>query len=315
MACYFRYLWGKSEHMRQWILSLFVVISVLPVAAQRQLGTVKPGNTGMNAQKPFEHTAGTYVVINGINMYYEQYGNGKPLLLIHGNGGSGHDFDAQLQTLSRKFKVIVPDSRAQGNTGNQSDSLTYELMAEDYYLLLQHLQLDSVFVLGWSDGGIIGLILAKDYPGTVSKLAISGVNLQPDSTALMPEFIDYAHLQLRQAEDSLKAGKKSFETTKDLLHLVLYHPDMAPEDLKDIQIPVLVISGDHDLVKMEHTLAIFQALAQSQLAIFPGSSHAVLQESPQLFNNTIIRFFMREFADTNPMQFIEQPASNQVEEE
>lgn len=301
--------------MRHWILSFLMISTVFVVSAQRQLGTVKPGAAGMGNLKPFEHTEGTYVVINGINMYYEEYGNGKPLLLIHGNGGSGHDFDAQLQTLSRKFKVIVPDSRAQGNTGKSVDSLTYELMAEDYYLLLQHLQLDSVFVLGWSDGGIIGLILAKDYPGTISKLAISGANLQSDTTALQPEFVRFATAELQKAEDSIKAGNKEFETARDLLHLALYHPDLEPDDLSDIAIPVLVMSGDHDLVRMEHTLSIYQALPQAQFAVFPGTTHAALQEAPQLFNNTIQRFFLRDFEATETMQFIEQPTGMSQDQE
>lgn len=301
--------------MRNLAILFLLLGTFLQASAQRQLGMNKPGNPAGSFIKPFEHTEGTYVVLNGINMYYEQYGEGKPLLLIHGNGGSAEDFDAQLSTLSRKFKVIVPNSRGQGFSSNQADSLTYELLAEDYYLLLQHLELDSVYVLGWSDGGIIGLILAKDYPGTVSKLAISGANLQPDSTALLPEFLTFAQAELKKVEDSLAAGNTTYKSAKDLLHLALYHPDIDPDDLSDIQIPVLVISGDHDIVRLEHTIEIYTHLPNAELSIFPGTTHAVLKDAPQLFNNTVQRFFLREFKQVHPLDILSVEEDNTSGEE
>ncbi len=273
----------------------------LSAQVQRQMGTNKPNLNGPGNMKPFEHAEGTYVVVNGINMYYEQYGEGDPVLLIHGNGGSVKDMDAQINYLARKHRVIVADSRGQGNSGNNADSLTYELMTEDYYLLLEQLELDSVMVFGWSDGAIIGLLLARDYPGKVSRLAISGANLRSDTTALIPEILSLAAYENKKAKDSIAAGNKSFIPARMLTQLVLHHPDIDAASLSDIQIPVLVISGDNDLVKLEHTMEIYSHLPNAQLCIFPGTTHHVLQEVPQLLNNALSRFFLKPFVKPDPM--------------
>ena len=276
----------------------------LSAQVQRQLGNNKPNLSGPGNMRPFEHAEGTYVVVNGINMYYEQYGEGDPVLLIHGNGGSVKDMDAQINYLARKHRVIVADSRGQGNSGNNADSLTYELMAEDYYLLLEQLEIDSVFVFGWSDGGIIGLILARDYPGKVARLAFSGVNLRPDTTALIPEVVARVAAENTMAKDSIAAGKKSFGNTFMLTQLLMHHPNIDVESLRDITIPVLVISGDNDLVKLEHTLGIYTHLPNAQLCIFPGTTHNALHEVPQLMNTTLTRFFVKPFVKPDPMGFI-----------
>lgn len=269
-----------------------------------------PGNT-----KAFEHAEGTYVVVNGINMYYEQYGEGDPILLIHDNGGSVESFDAQINYLSRKHKVIVADSRAHGNTGNNADSLTYELMAEDYYLLLQQLELDSVMVLGWGDGAIIGLLISRDYPGSVSRLAIAGAHLQADTSAVEPKLLGFVRDELDKYSDSVKAGKKQYMNQVQQLKLILHHPNIDAESLADIQVPVLVMSGDRDFIKLTHTLEIFQALPNAQLSVFPGTTHFVMYELTQVFNNTLLRFFARPFTTPDSVDQLGKQKAVQVNED
>ena len=115
--------------------------------------------------------AGKYADIRGFQMYYETYGTGEPLLIIHGNGGSIGDFNFQIPYFEKKYKVILADSRAQGKSLDNGDSLTYEMMADDLDALLDVLKLDSCYVIGWSDGGINGLLLAMRHPEKVKKLA------------------------------------------------------------------------------------------------------------------------------------------------
>ena len=133
--------------------------------------------------------AGKYLKVNGIKMYYEIYGQGEPLLMIHGNGGSISSFENQIPYFARKFKVIAVDSRAQGKSVDLQDTLSFEMMADDFSVLLDKLKLDSCNVLGWSDGGINGLLLAIRHPEKVKRLAITGANLWPDSTAI--NAVDY----------------------------------------------------------------------------------------------------------------------------
>jgi pimeloyl-ACP methyl ester carboxylesterase len=103
--------------------------------------------------------AGKYVKVNGINLYYESYGEGKPLMLIHGNGGSIINMGYQIEYFSTKYKVIIPDCRGRGKSEMNTDSLTYDLITADLVALLESLNIDSCNIIGWSDGGIIGLLM------------------------------------------------------------------------------------------------------------------------------------------------------------
>ncbi len=150
-------------------------------------------------ESPFDTTiygrnpaAGHYLKNRGFNMYYEIYGSGDPLLIIHGNGGSINNFMYQIPYFEKKYKVILADSRAQGKSEDHHDSLSYEMMTDDLNGLLDSLHLDSCYVIGWSDGGIEGLMLAIRHPDKVKKLAITGANLTPDSTAVDPFVYNWA---------------------------------------------------------------------------------------------------------------------------
>src|SRR5580658_7804341 len=103
---------------------------------------------------------GKYADIRGFKMYYETYGKGEPLLIIHGNGGSIVNFSNQIPYFAKKYQVILADSRAQGKSVDPTDSLSYEMMTDDLNALLDNLHLKSCYVIGWSDGGINGLLLA-----------------------------------------------------------------------------------------------------------------------------------------------------------
>src|ERR1700739_990562 len=115
-------------------------------------------------------SAGKYYNIRGIKMYCEIYGEGKPLLMIHGNGGSIQAFENNIPYFSKKYKVIALDSRAQGKSIDNNDSLSFEMMADDEAALLDYLHIDSAYVIGWSDGAINALLLAMRHPEKVKKL-------------------------------------------------------------------------------------------------------------------------------------------------
>ncbi len=119
---------------------------------------------------------GKYIDVNDIKVYYEVYGDGEPLLLIHGGGGSIEDFDFQIPELSKYYKVIAVDSRAQGRTTDSDKEITYALMASDMAALIDKLNLGSVNILGFSDGGNNGLELAYAHPEKVRRLITFGSN-------------------------------------------------------------------------------------------------------------------------------------------
>src|SRR5450631_295609 len=133
-------------------------------------------------------SAGKYYAVRGIKMYTESYGQGKPMLLIHGNGGSINAFTENISYFSKKYRVIAVDSRSQGKTIDNGDSLSFEMMADDFAALLGAMHIDSAYVIGWSDGGINALLLALRHPDKVMKLVSTGANLTPDSTGLIPHY-------------------------------------------------------------------------------------------------------------------------------
>lgn len=242
--------------------------------------------------------AGTYYDVNGIRMYCETYGKGQPLLLIHGNGGSIADFSKQIPYFSGNYKVIVADSRAQGKSIDKGERLTYEMMADDYAALLKKMKIDSAFVIGWSDGGINGLLLSIRHPEKVKKLIVTGANLRPDSTAIQADVFERVSNSYAKFKE-IFAGKKDKTdldyTVLKLKRLLSEQPNIAPKALHSIKIPVLVIGGDYDVIKPEHTLEIFRNIPKANLWILPDSGHSTLVVYSDEFNAKADTFFKTKF--------------------
>jgi len=231
--------------------------------------------------------AGHYADINGAKIYYETYGKGTPLLMLHGNGGSIEAFSNQIPFFKKHYKVIAIDSRIQGKSGGSLDTLSYNMMADDFCTLLDQLHIDSACVLGWSDGGNNALIMAMKCPEKIIALSVSGVNVLPDSTALSVE--DISGMRNFLDHDSTASLKD-----KTLTRMMLDQPQIPFAELSKIKCPVLVMGGDHDVIKLEHILKIYQSLPNAQLNIFANSNHGVCQQRPQLFNKTVLDFFTRK---------------------
>jgi pimeloyl-ACP methyl ester carboxylesterase len=237
---------------------------------------------------------GKYYDIRGFKMYAEVYGTGKPLLIIHGNGGSINNFIYQIPYFSKKYKVIVADSRAQGKSADKNDSLTYEMMADDYAALLDAMKVDSAYVIGWSDGGINGLLLSIRHPEKVKKLAITGANLVPDTTAVPQQIWDMVTPVLAELKN--KTDKNEQEKTQlKLFKLLAEQPHIPLTDLQKISCPSLVIGGDHDVIKEEHTMLIYKNIPQAYLWILPGSGHSTPVVYKDDFNKVVDRFFSNPY--------------------
>ena len=230
--------------------------------------------------------AGHYAPINGIKLYYEVYGKGPALFMLHGNGGNMDAFHKQIPFFSKYFQVIAIDSRLQGKSGGSDDSLSYNMMANDFCALINYLKLDSVYVLGWSDGGINAIIMAMQCQAKVKKIAFTGANVVPDSTAISAA--DIADMKNFVANDT-KTKKE-----KTLTKMMIDEPNIPYADLAKIKCPALVMAGDHDIIKAEHTLKIYQSIPGAELCIFPDSNHGVCQQHPDLFNNIVLNFFNKK---------------------
>lgn len=240
--------------------------------------------------------AGKTFIHAGNRFYYEIYGSGEPILLIHGNGESISSFREQIGAFARHHKVIAMDSRGQGKSELGTDELTYEQMAEDSNAFLDYLKIRHVDVLGWSDGGIIGLLLAIHHADKVGKLAVMGANLEPDAAYKWAIDGD-VRVRARLTAELVHSDKpKPLQLRLQLLDLLGNQPHIPLSDLNHMQIPVLVMAGDRDVIRDDHTLSIFHALPKSQLAIFPGATHMIPEQDPTRFNSTTLKFFDQPFA-------------------
>lgn len=244
-------------------------------------------------------TTGQYAQVNGINMYYETYGDPTkpPLLLIHGNGGSVKSSSCQIDYFKDAYYVIIPDSRYHGKSGNGTKTLTYRLMANDYNALLNTLNLDSVNVIGQSDGAIIGLLLAIEHPSKVNKLIAAAPNLRPDATAVYQWSIDELETDIQKVNTQIETEGLSnkLKRQKMLLELMLKYPMIQIEELKRIKAPVLLVFGDSDYMPFEHIVEIYQNIPKANLFIVPGAGHRTYRLEPVLFNLFCKRFFDNAF--------------------
>ncbi|MGL4629971.1 MAG: alpha/beta fold hydrolase [Leadbetterella sp.] len=254
------------------------------------------------AQINYGSNKGKYTTIRGTKMYYEEYGKGTPLLLIHGGLGDISAFKNIIPSLSKKYRVIIPDSPGLGRSDYADSTLSYALIADYHSQLIDKLKLDSVYITGWSDGAIVGLILAKKRLDKVKKLISVGANytLQGytkqgliDSknmadtnfvkTELRGWILHYQRLSSKNwTKYILEAGPMWLKET--------YFPK---SDLESIRVPTLVIYGDKDMFTLEHGLEIKNAIPKSQFCVIPNCSHSVFADKPKLFL-ALAETFLRE---------------------
>jgi pimeloyl-ACP methyl ester carboxylesterase len=236
--------------------------------------------------------AGHTVALNGIRLYYETYGQGEPLLLLHGNGQSISAFNGQIPELAKHYKVIAVDTRAQGQSTNGKPTLTYDLFADDMSALLKALNIPAAHVVGWSDGGNTGLSLALHHPEQVKKLVTMGANLWADTLAVTPATIK----EVRQGKTMttlLYPINKQARKVRPLMVLLLDYPRMKAADLAGITAPTLVLAGEKDLIQEAHTRLIARSLPKGEVQILPGLTHYAPQEDPAAFNAAVLRFLGR----------------------
>lgn len=195
--------------------------------------------------------------VNGCTLYYEKVGTGQPLILLHGNGETHLIFDKAAALLRKHFTVYLIDSRGHGQSSKVS-SFHYADMAEDVRCFIEALHLPSPFLYGFSDGGIIGLLLACTYPALLSGLIVSGANAEPEG--LKPGW--------------LRLFRLVGHITKDpKITLMLQEPHITKEQLAAIAVPTLVLAGSRDLIAEAHTRSIAAAIQGSSLHILQGEGH------------------------------------------
>ena len=238
------------------------------------------------SSQTIEFGNGKVCKINDIDIYYEIYGEGEPLLLIHGNRGHIGTFALQILEFSKYFEVIAMDSRGQGKTTDADTIITYELMARDVAALIDSLGYQSVYILGWSDGANVGLELAKAHPEKIKRMVMFAGNYKID---------DHSVLDSNLYENVKKQFMNETDLTEwKLSNLLLHYPQLTPADLQKIKVPILVMAGENDMILDVHTREMQQYLPNSELLIAKGATHFMPWEDPITFNDVALQYLLND---------------------
>lgn len=227
-----------------------------------------------------------YVRCNSADIYYEIHGEGEPILCLHGNGEDSSYFSPQIREFSKKYQVILIDSRGHGKSSFGEEGLSLDLMAKDVLVVLEELNIGRVHLLGFSDGGNIALTIALKKPKTIETLSLVGANLVPKDIKLfarIPIIIGYGMYSL------FSLNKK-----KGVIGLMVKEPCFKVEELNKIYIPTLVIAGEKDVIKESCTKLISKSIKNSKLEIIKGGDHFLSSKKPEDFNKIVLDF-IREY--------------------
>ncbi|RZK40916.1 MAG: alpha/beta fold hydrolase [Pedobacter sp.] len=236
----------------------------------------------------YGNNKGKRVKVDQGEIYYETYGKGEPLFLLHGNNESISSFREQIEPLSKSFKVIALDTRGQGNSiNNKLSPYTYSQFAEDLSAVMDALSIKKASLLGWSDGGNTALVFALNHPKKVDKMVLMGANLFPGPEAIEQDIV---RLFENRRDSLMNRQDPASQNQLRLTELVLKEPNIDAKDLKTITNPVLAIAGELDVIKRQHTLLIHSSLENAQLEIIKGGDHYVPLKNPQVFNRIVIDF-------------------------
>ena len=222
------------------------------------------------------------VTVNGIRLHYAEAGEGRPVVLVHGNGEDHHLFDVEIsQLVDAGYHVFAPDSRGHGANEPMTE-YHYADMAEDMYRFILALKLQRPAFYGHSDGGIIGLLIASRHPEVLGALAVSGANLSP--AGLIPSFI----------EEYSEANEKEPDP---LVTLMLTEPEIDPSELSKITVPVLVTAGENDLILRSETEKICAAIPDATMIILENEDHGSYIAGSRVMGELLIDFFAAEWKE------------------
>ena len=240
---------------------------------------------------------GQYISIKNTRIYYEEYGQGTPLILLHGGLFSSMEyFGMVIPELSNQFRVIAVDSPGHGRS-EQADTMSFQLISDYISEMIDIMDLDSIYVLGCSDGSIVSLLLALDRPEKVKRIISDGANidaegLQPGAVdwmeSISPETIGEDWIEWYKSVNPQKDNWEKF--VWDVRRMWLDFPYIPDSKIKKIESRALIVHGDRDMITIEHGLKLHRAIEGSDFAIIPGAGHCVCDKKPDLMNKIVIDF-------------------------
>ena len=247
---------------------------------------------------------GEYVELPGVRTWYEVEGHGEPVVLLHGGLCTNEIWGQQRADFAANHRTFLPERRAHGHTPDVEGPLSYHDMAQDTIDFLASLVGGPAHLVGWSDGGIVALLVAIARPELVRKIVVTGANFKPAPQIGPTEMLD----ELTADAPGMEMFRSMYEAASPdgaehwpvvvgkMAEMLRTEPDIPIEDLGSISAPTLVLVGDDDFVSLEHTIELYRAIPNSELAVVPGTSHAHFMEKPSLINRIVL-----DFLDNDPV--------------
>jgi pimeloyl-ACP methyl ester carboxylesterase len=242
------------------------------------------------------------ITLGDITIYVEQHGlqhtQHTPIIFLHGGLGSAKSWGNQVEFFSKKYRVITPESRGQARSTDSKATLTYHLMAEDMIRLMDTLKIPSAYIVGWSDGGNIGIDMAIHHPTRVKKLVAYGANINP--AGLQHHFLEYLRtvtpekMQRDNGSDYLALSphpEKLPIIAEKIRKMWLAEPQFTSAQLATLTTPTLVMDGaQEELIRVDHAKEIAAAIPRATLVMLPNVGHYATFKTPALWNHTVATF-------------------------
>jgi pimeloyl-ACP methyl ester carboxylesterase len=279
----------EAMMMHRFLLALVGVLANWPALAAERWETLPPTPVPIAADR-----AG-HAQVNGISIYYAVYGHGSPVIFLHGGLANTDYWGNQVAEVAAHHTVILMDSRGHGRSTRDARPYGYDLMADDVVALMDSLDIPKADIVGWSDGGILGIDLAMRHKDRIGKIfafaantVVSGVK---DGVEKNPTFAGYIERAGREYK-TLSATPGDYDAfVEQISRMWAEQPNWSDAQLKAIDTPILVVDGDHDeAIKRDHTEAIAATIPHAGLLILPNVSHFAFLQDPKQFNFAILHF-------------------------
>ena len=236
-----------------------------------------------------------YAPVNGIKMYYAIYGKGDPILLIHGGLANSDYWANQVKELSKTHEVIVADSRGHGRSSWTSQPIGYDLMASDYVALLDYLKIPKTAIVGWSDGGIIGIDIARRHPDRVTKLFAQAANVTTDGVKpnmdKAPAFAAFIKRSAGEHERLSPAPQDNKMFLALIERMWATQPNWTKAQLSEIRAPAAIVTGDHDeAIKRDHTDYMASVIPGAKLVVLKDVGHFAMLQDPEAYTKAVLDF-------------------------
>jgi len=271
-------------------IGIFAITGYGPQAGAAELWKTLPASL----PTPRANATG-YANVNGAEIYFTIHGSGEPLILLHGGLGNTDYWGGQIAAFSAKYKVINIASRGHGRSTRDDQAYSYHLMASDVLAVMDVLSIKKASIVGWSDGGNIGIDIAINNPDRLVKLFAFGANFNPSGVKPTVEtdatFGAYVERAAADYSRLSKTPKQFDQFVAQISEMWAKQPNFTPEQLKSIRVPVAISDGEYDeAIKPEHTKQMASLIPGSTLIILPNLSHFAMWQDVEAFNAAVLKY-------------------------